>query len=403
MNRNIVSLSFTTTISSFTASIFWTILPLYMWDVGFTLMDIAVLFMVQSIVMVLFARFFGLLSDRYGKKRFIFVEFLLCIFAYLLIYLVILLGFPLTLTIFIIFYLLMGFAWSVGSGAFIAAVTTSMTREYTGRATGIFLSFDAIGWTIGSFVSGFLVDIFGLGIIFFMSFILMSFGAMIFFVGYVEESSGRHIDFSGIKKAFRDAWVFRVKGKDKLLVYLYSIVALLNLGSSLYFLAFIIKFYIIVETKTMYGIITGIAGIFGMITPYLVSKISDSIKKEWLLVYPLAIRIVFMFYLSIYWDKLISIIFWVVPLWGIINLALISLTTDYAIEGYESEAQAIRNTIGYVSSSIGNLIGGLIAIRVNLSENIMAMSKILIIGSSIYFCGLILAIAISLKTLKGHI
>ena len=403
MNRNIVSLSFTTTISSFTASIFWTILPLYMWDVGFTLMDIAVLFMVQSIVMVLFARFFGLLSDRYGKKRFIFVEFLLCIFAYLLIYLVILLGFALTLTIFIIFYLLMGFAWSVGSGAFIAAVTTSMTREYTGRATGIFLSFDAIGWTIGSFVSGFLVDIFGLGIIFFMSFILMSFGAMIFFVGYVEESSGRHIDFSAIKKAFRDAWVFRVKGKDKLLVYLYSIVALLNLGASLYFLAFIIKFYIIVETKTMYGIITGIAGIFGMVTPYLVSRISDSIKKEWLLVYPLAIRIVFMFYLSIYWDKLISIIFWVVPLWGIINLALISLTTDYAIEGYESEAQAIRNTIGYVSSSIGNLIGGLIAIRVNLSANIMAMSKILIIGSSIYFCGLILAIAISLKTLKGHI
>jgi len=297
----------------------------------------------------------------------------------------------------------MGFAWSVGSGAFIAAVTTSMTREYTGRATGIFLSFDAIGWTIGSFVSGFLVDMFGLGIIFFMSFILMSFGAMIFFVGYVEESSGRHIDFSAIKKAFRDAWVFRVKGKDKLLVYLYGIVALLNLGASLYFLAFIIKFYIIVETKTMYGIITGIAGIFGMVTPYLVSRISDSIKKEWLLVYPLAIRIVFMFYLSIYWDKLISIIFWVMPLWGIINLALISLTTDYAIEGYESEAQAIRNTIGYVSSSIGNLIGGLIAIRVNLSENIMAMSKILIIGSSIYFCGLILAIAISLKTLKGHI
>ncbi|MEX0568168.1 MAG: MFS transporter [Candidatus Njordarchaeota archaeon] len=390
VNRNLLSLSMTAIITSFCNSTFWTIIPLIMWDLGFSLTDIAIFYVAQSIPMLLFSRFFGILADRTGKKKFIIVELLINFFAFVLFY-----GFFVSGDIKIIHLALassaVGFSWAVGGGAFVAAITTSLTREKTGRATGVYLSFDAIGWTIGSFVSGYTADYYGVEFIFMLAMILNLIGLLIIAGGYFDVISHAHTSFSIIKGAFRDSWTFRIMGRRIELFCLYAVVALLNLGGSIYFLAFVIKFYIIVGTKTMYGIITGLAGILGFLVPYFVGNISDKISKEKMLFYSLLIRIGFMAYMAFSWDYIAAIIFWLVPLWGIINLALIALTTDLSQEGYESEAQAIRNIVGFVSSTLGNIIGGIMSEIVNISRDLSMMYIILIIGCFFYLIGFIMS------------
>ncbi len=394
MDRNLLTLSLTAIINAFVVSIFWTILPLYMWDFGFDLMDIAILWSAQTLMMILFSRFFGLMADRYGKKLFILCQMFLYVIAYVYLYIFISVYGQPSLFAFVVFSACVGLGVAIGGGAFIAAVTTSLTRRYIGKATGVFLSFDAIGWTIGSFISGYVVDNFGLRTVFLISLSLILLGIPLFSMSYVE-SKDRSIDNQfGLGGLFRKAWSFSIPSRHGYLLRLYSIVALLNLGSSFYFLAFIIKFYVIVGTKTMYGVITGFAGLIGMATPYLVGNVSHKVGYERLLVYSLGARTIFMIYLSFSWDKSVAIIFWILPLWGVINLSIISLTTDYALEGYESEAQAIRNIVMYVFMTVGNIVGGYISRFFDFRKNLMAMSTILILGSSIYLMGLVLSFSL---------
>lgn len=392
-DRNILSLSVVATIISLCGSTFWTIIPLIMWDLGFSLMDIAIFYVAQSIPMLLFSRFFGILSDRIGKKRFIVLELIVSFVAYILFYKAFKIG-CVDIIFLAIISAIVGFAWAIGGGAFVAAITTSLTRERTGKATGVYLSFDAIGWTIGSFISGYIADYYGVEFVFMLASTLSFIGLLIIIGGYFDRNRLEHENHLSIRKVFRESWTFKIKGRKMELLFLYIIVGLLNLGGSIYFLVFIIKFYIIVETKTMYGLITGFAGVLGFIVPYLVGNISDRVSKEEILFYVLTVRVGFMFYMAFSWDFMSAIIFWLLPLWGIINLALISLTTDFSHEGYESEAQAIRNVIGFVSATIGNIVGGVLSSVVNLDENISMMYIVLLVGCIFYLIGMIMSLVL---------
>ncbi len=393
VRREILSLSIAVVMISFASSTFWTILPLYMWDLGFDFFDIAMLNAAQTLATVLFSRFFGILADISGRKKFILMELIILLSACLFFYFISSMGMVDMANILLLSFIV-GLSWAVGGGAVAAAMTTMFTRQETGRATGIYLSSDAVGWAAGSFVSGFLADYFGIGFIFLVSSILLCVGIIVVSAGYRETPSNSYrggvVDL--LRGALRDSWSLRLRGDTYGLLCIYLMVVLLNIGASIYFLVFVIKFYIIVGTKTMYGIITGTAGILGIVTPYIVGRISDRIGKGKLLLYTLIARIGFMYYLVFSWNKAIAIMFWLIPLWGIINLSLISMTTDYASEGYESEAQAIRNMISFISLTVGNIIGGVLSMMLDLRTSTAGMETVLLIGATVYFLSIPLSI-----------
>jgi len=349
--------------------------------------------------MIIFSRFFGILADAWGKKKFIILELLVGLIAYIFMYMAILAR-QVTIIHILVFSFLMGLSWAIGSGAFIAAVTMSLTKEQTGRASGIYVSFSAIGWTVGSIVSGFMADQVGIGSIFEVAVLMTVLGVMIIWLGYSEiRVEGPHS--LRVKEAWRAAWSFHVEGDRKRLMMVYLIVVLINLGASIYFLVFIIKFYIIVGTKTMYGLITGFAGVWGILAPYVISGYVDRLGKDRVLLYTLLVRVLFMYILAFSWDWTLAIIFWVIPLWGIIDLTIISMTTDYAAEGRESEAHAIRTTLGFVFSTLGNVVGGLLSSLLGIERNISQMYIILLTGVAIYSFALPISIVLVRAAREG--
>jgi len=393
VNRDVWSLSATATIISFASSIFWTILPPYMWDLGFSFWEIAVVYASQSIVMLIFSRPLGIYADSVGKKKFIVSELLVILVAYIFLFCCVKAGYINSLSI-AAFSILMGLAWATGSGAFAAAITTSLSREKTGTATGMYVATDSLGWTIGSFVSGFFADVLGIGPTLIISMFVICLGFIT--ISFYHETGERRL--ISIGKAIRDSWTLSMPSKDNLLVYLFVIVASLNMGAAIFFLVFTIKFYIIVESKTMYGILSGISGLLSMVTPYFLGRLSEKVSKEKILGVAIAVRVLFMSLLVFSWDWLITVIFWITPLWPIITLELVSLTTDYSIDDRESEAHAIRNIVNMVSQTIGSLLGGFMAERFGVKKNVRLMALVLGLGVVVYALGIPLVFILHNRT-----
>ena len=393
MNRDVWSLSATATIISFASSIFWTILPPYMWDLGFSFWEIAVVYASQSVVMLVFSRPLGIYADSVGKKKFIVSELLIILAAYIFLFCCVKTDYINSLSI-VAFSILMGLAWATGSGAFAAAITTSLSREKTGTATGMYVAADSLGWTIGSFVSGFSVDVLGIGPTLIISMFVICLGFIT--ISFYHEVGERRL--ISIGKAIRESWTLSMPSKDNLLVYLFVVVVSLNMGAAIFFLVFTIKFYIIVESKTMYGLLSGISGLLSMVTPYFLGRLSEKASKEKILGIAITIRVLFMSLLVFSWDWLITVIFWITPLWPIITLELVSLTTDYSIENRESEAHAVRNIVGMISQTVGSLAGGFIAEAFRVKESLHLTALVLGLGVIIYALSIPLTFILYRKT-----
>ncbi len=367
------------------SSLFWTIFILYLWDVGFDLLQISLFNATATLVSLSLSRFFGKLSDNIGKKPFILSQLFLNKIAFLGFYLAISYQY-INFTIFLCFYTLLGFAGAVGGGALIAAVTTALTKQRTGEATGTFLSFSAIGWTLGSFLSGFIADRFGITTILIVSLVLILVAEIVLVVGYSEKYIAKKYS---IRKLFAETWSLRIHGDSKRLLLLFLTMALFNFGGSIYNLAFSIKMYLIFGSKTAYGIIGGFCGISNMIAPYMAGKYSDRVSKEKMMLIGLTFRDFFMLYLAVTWDRIATIIFMVTPMWVFINIPMVSLTTEYSDRGHESEIQSLRGIVCGVSSTIGGVVSGFIARIIDLRNNIMAIDIILLVGCIFYFMALI--------------
>ena len=375
-------------INAVAGSLFWTVFNLYLWDLRFSLLEIALLNAIPVIISIVLSRFFGRLADRTGRKRFIIIQFFMGGGVYIILSAVIMLE-KVKFLILALIYFLLGLSGAIGGGALTASVTTSLRRERSGEATGIYLSFGSFGWMIGSFVSGFMADYAGMFYVALTSgFLLILSGLLI--VGFFEElKKDTEID---LKRIFRESWTFRLEGDRRRLFLLFLMVALYSFGGALYGLAFTIKMYVILKSKTLYGIISGFAGLTNMFAPYFVGRLGDKYSKESLLLYGMAVRDTYMLYLAFTWSEMAIIIFMIAPMWVFISVPTISLTTDYSLEGHESEVQSIRGVIQGVFNAFGSIMGGLIANILDLHRNIVAIDYILLVGSIILFTALIPAL-----------
>lgn len=398
MKQKIIILSLISVITSFSGSLFWTIFNLYLWDINFSLLQISILNAIPAIIYIFLSRFFGKLADLTRKKPFISAQLFLNFVAFMGFFYVIKNNMQ-EMTYFAILYAVLGLSGSIGSGALTAAVTTALRRGHTGEAMGTFLSFSAVGWTAGSFLSGFIADNFGIISIPLVSAVLLIIAETVFLFGYREDTMV-HREVS-LNRIFFDSWSFHLEGDTKSLILLFLIVVFFNFGGSIYMLAFTIKMYILFETKTMYGFIGGLAGVSNMVAPFFVGRVSDRVSKEKMLFFGLLIRNIFMLYLAVAWDKIATIIFMITPMWPFIIIPITSLATEYSSEGHESEVQSVRGIVGTISSTTGSIISGIIAQMINLRQNIFLMHIILLIGTLFYFLTFIPSLLLK-NSVKSH-
>lgn len=401
MDKNLTVLSLFSALTTFAGALFSTVFSLYLWDRGFGLLDIAYLSAISTGVSLIFSRFFGILADSINKKPFIVAQGILISAAYFGFYLI-LRTYGVSLLSLEMLYALLGFATAVGTGAYMAATTTSLSRLNTGRATGTYMSFSMIGGTLGSFLSGYLAEYAGMDANSAFAASITLIGTGIVTVWYSEKNPNNvRADKSLFKKALKQAVNGKLRGNGSSLVLLLVIVTILSIANAIYFLAFSIKLYVMLGSKTAYGVVNGIGGLIGIFAPYFIGMLGDKVGKEKLLIAGFLIRDVFMLYLAFAWNLPVAIIFWTMPVWPLIYISLVSLTTEYAEVGAESEVQSIRNVIYSASSTIGSLISGYIASLVSLKENIYNMYAILFVGVMFYFVATILSILL-LKRRNSH-
>jgi len=380
--ENIEVLSLVALLNAIAGSLFWTVFNLYLWDIGLSLLDIMILNSIPVAISISTSRFFGILADSRGRKYFIIVDLVIVGSSFLALSFLIVRGL-ITFTILLVLFVMLGIGASVGGGALVAAVTTSLKRERSGEATGVYLSFGALGWMIGSFVSGFVADRLGMYVVSFISGILTMSSVAV--VAFTYREVVYHKRRVGVLEALKASWSMGIHSRGRNFILLLIVVALYSFGGSIYMCAFTIKMYLILGSMTMYGVVSGFSGLTNMFMPYIVGRIGDRYSKETLLLCGMVVRNTFVLYLAFTWDVLPIIIFMVAPMWVFIHVPITSLTTDYSEEGYESEAQSLRGIIHGVFNMTGGLAGGLIAEMLNVRANIHALDIVLIIGSTFLF------------------
>ena len=388
MRRNVVAIVLTSIITGFAGSLFQTVFNLYLWDLNYTLLEISILNIIPTLLSLVLSRFFGHWADISGRKTFILAGTSILSLAYFLFFLIIETNIA-NYIYFIILFGMLGLAGSISSGALLAVTTTMMERRKSGASFGAYLSVSAIGWTLGSFLSGYLADLYGMAFISLITAIMDILGMAIFGAIFVEETKQRSIP---LKNIFRDSWRLSIAGDARALTLVYSITAIFALGSSIYNLAFSIKIYVLFGSKTAFGFIMGLAGISNIISPYIAGRIADKTSKEKLLLEGILARDIYMAYLAVAWDKIATIVFMIIPLWVFIHVPTVSATTDYSTQGHESEIQSLRSIVANLSNMIGTLISGIIAKIIYVRHNIAAIDIVLIIGTIVYFTTLIPAI-----------
>ena len=394
MDRNLAVLSLFSALITFASTLFSTVFNIYLWDRGFSLLDIAVLSAVSTFMSLIFSRFFGVLADSVRRKPFIILQSVVMSLAYFGFYIA--LEMPnLSILSLELLYALLGFAGAIGTGAYLAAMTTSLSRINTGRATGIYLSFSMLGGALGSLLSGYIAEEISIYLDFIIAALAALMGGIIIYIWYYENGNGLAKTYRYLlKQVLRQAMQRKLRGDRSLLAVFMTIVVVISIANSIYFLAFSIKLYVLLGSKTLFGIVNCLSNLVGIVFPYFIGILGDRIGKEKLLIIGISTRDILMLYLAFAWDSIAAVVFWVLPFWPLIYISLLSLTTEYSEIGAESELQAIRNVIASASSTIGYVIGGLIADSINLNTNIYNIYAVLIVGVFFYFVASLLGIVL---------
>jgi MFS family permease len=137
------------------SSIIWTILTLFIADLGATKTQIGLIRMISTAIAIVFGPSLGKISDRIGRKPILFFSmscftlyFVLSFLTYRILYM-----FPITL--------LEGIGYLALGTIAPALIADIVPVEERGWAMGIFTRIQNVGWLIGYGLGGYLADIVG--------------------------------------------------------------------------------------------------------------------------------------------------------------------------------------------------------------------------------------------------
>jgi len=346
----------------------------FIYAIGGTFTEVALVSALQNIFSILLSPFWGALSDEIGKRK----PFIVLGSASIALFTPFFIIADDVIEYLVIFLFASVFSSMVypSINAYLSEIVES---KYRGRTLGYFFGFNAIGWTLGGFLSGFIAEYLGMNNVFFFAGLVGLTGAL-FAQLFVEESRREEIERKGaIKKAWRRVInTLRVQRNPDLNILL-LVIMLYGVGSGIFFTIFQIKFFESVKRSFMlYGIVSGLSGLGSIIAPPFYGYLADKIGKKIVFQATLICYTVYFIVLGLIWDPIILAVLWLLPLWPGVRISSIAIAADISGDRTMGEYQGFVNSSSAVSRAVGALLGGIIADLFNARTNLYVIDYILI-------------------------
>jgi len=376
--RLIVSLGVSFVLVSINNTIFWTIFRVFIYSIGGSFTEVALVSALQNLFSILLSPLWGALSDELRRRKpfIVFGSASIALFTPLF-----------TIAKDVFEYLIIFTAASFFSSMIYPAINAYLSEvvesEYRGRSLGYFLGFNAIGWTLGGFLSGYIAEYLGMGNVFIFAGIIGIAGAILAQI-FIREVS---YETRGERNIVRKAWsrvisMLHIRRSPDLNTLL-AVIMLYGIGSGIFFTIFQIKFFESVgRSFLLYGLVSGLSGLGSIVAPPLYGYLADKIGKKTVFQATLICYTAYFIILGLVWNPAILAILWLLPLWPGVRISSIAIAADISEEESMGEYQGFVSSSSAISRTIGALLGGIIADLFNARTSLYIMDYILI-GSSI--------------------
>ncbi len=374
---NSLVLILTSILDNLGSAIYGAIFSVYLYELGASFTELALLSALPNLVALLLTRFWGIMSDEtHARKPFIaWSKMITPVF-------IIAFGFTRNVKIILFLFILATIFSSPGGPAYNALITTLGSKQRRGRALGIFVSSGTLGYAIGSFLSAYIISLLNITYLFLSSALILYISAVIFIAFYRERYGRRAFTRKLMRDSLHKAYSLREFFIDKAILPLVGAMMIYNLGVIAFFQIFMFKYFIVIgENMALYAIIGGISSILSAIAPPFYGYIADKIGMKNLLVIMMTIRSFYMIFLALIWDPFILTVLWVLPIWAGVFLSSRGLATEILGDEKAARAQGTFSIAYLLSGIIGPLLSGTLADYIGARENISLATPIYIFST----------------------
>ncbi|MCS7387250.1 MAG: MFS transporter [archaeon GB-1867-005] len=211
--RNITALAVFALFRGTSVSIFRTLFPLYMIDLGYQVADVGTIATLSSIPCIVLLPLIGILIDRIGRKPIATLTGLTMVLALLT------LSFTSLYPLLVLAYAFYFFSFIAGQPSRSALLADSIDEQLGTAFTKTFIPFH-IARTIVPFFAGYLAEIYGYGPIFLYSSFFVAAGTT-FFAFYSVEPARRKKEKISLMKELKESLILE---RNLLRVYLFAII-----------------------------------------------------------------------------------------------------------------------------------------------------------------------------------
>lgn len=332
-------------------------LPLHLFSLGGSMLEVALLTTIPAIVSMIFSGVWGKLSDKLKTRKLFMILGMAAMSAFFLSMLVLKTKFLLLLS-------LAGFTvLTCATEPAIQAYVTSLSPKKKGSAAGRLNAYNYAGIAAAALFGGFLYDSFGFPSLATLSALSAAAATFIVLVGFKEKiimiaapPSG-HTPTTESKTTTGFRRVIMRLFPVYLFVFLF-IVAMAAFGpiASVYLTQ-------LGNSRTVYGIAAFLSFVVGGLVSQKIGRMADSHgRKSMLLAGGLAYVAVFAFLYFVKSPPLLPLLAWSIPLYPLGWIAATALVGDRTKENDRGVGMGLLNSFKNVGLVAGSLAGGMIAV-----------------------------------------
>ena len=356
--------------SGFVLSLFFTFIPLYVYDLyGFVASSLCRTLV--ALTAIILSWLWGWVSDRFSSKKNLLTISMIGQSGFILLFILsqIFTEGELIHLVFLLFtYTLTSLFTAIFNPVRNAAITLMAKEEDRAESIGLFFLFSSAGWGIGGFLIGYWWDIWSLSLTVSVIALLHIFSLFFFFALFKDSDVRTEQPVRrGLLKGFRDM--------DPVLMYVALVVLLVSVGRGIFLPIFQIKMYIVYGKESLWiGIISGLSGFGSAIGAYGYGKLTKRVGDS------TAIRLGIignsaLFLLGTLNHPLTIAIVWIFPVWPLIGVSSVSLAAAYSKDTERGEAQGVVESARSFSG-LFSVIGGIAALLIGASDDINMLTPI---------------------------
>lgn len=235
-------------------------------------------------------------------------------------------------------------------------------RTYKGRAVGLLLATNSIGWSFGAFGGGFLYDLIGMNGLFLLGAIIYMAGGFIILIFVREIPHKTPKEISLTEHSTPVDTVESVSSPRFPLRFLLILCLAIGIGSvGVRGFGFFLGIYLVSEiggTAAMIGIANGLASSIGLVVTFAAGYGSDRFGRKIILILGFLGYALFFLIYSAITNPWLATILWMLPFYPLAYTAGHSSAADVSHSTHRGRAMTLVTTAFSIGAGFGPIIGG---------------------------------------------